>query len=33
MHQTTYLIAKLLHEFGWLKAIQISQEQRKEPFY
>jgi hypothetical protein len=29
MRQTTYLIAKLLHEFGWLKSIQISQEQRK----
>jgi len=29
MHQTTYFIAKLLHQFGWLKAIKISQEQRK----
>lgn len=29
MHQTTYLIVKLLHEFGWLETIQISQEQRK----
>lgn len=29
MHQATYFIAKLLYEFGWLKAIQISQEQRK----